>query len=307
MKKVLSISIGAPHRDHAVTMTLGGERLSVERRGTNGDLDRAVALYRELDGAVDAFGVGGIDFYLQVGERRYHWREAGRIRAAVKRSKVTDGNGLRGILSRRAVQAAEQHLEREGRSLKGMTALKTTACARYSLASALVEAGCDVTFGDLMFALNLPIPLRDLRSVRRLGAAMLPAVTRVPFRWLYSVGESQAAPPRPRWQEYFRRAQLIAGDFLQIREFMPDDLRGKVVVTNTTTRRDVEDLRERGVHLLVTETPRIEGRSFGSNVLEAMLLAVTDKPQEQVTADELTAALDRFELRPGVEVLNPST
>jgi len=37
------------------------ERVSVERGGTDGDIEKAAQLYWELDGKVDAFGVGGAD------------------------------------------------------------------------------------------------------------------------------------------------------------------------------------------------------------------------------------------------------
>jgi hypothetical protein len=46
-----------------------------------------------------------------------------------------------------------------------------------------------------------------------------------------------------------------------------------------------------------TETPRIKGHSFGSNVLEAMLLFVINKPQDQVPEEDLSAALERYDLR----------
>jgi hypothetical protein len=49
---------------------------------------------------------------------------------------------------------------------------------------------------------------------------------------------------------------------------------GKWVVTNTTTAQDVEFLRTRGVELLITSTPRLEGRTFGTNVIEATLVAL---------------------------------
>lgn len=305
MKRVLSISLGAPHRDHSAELVLAGSHLHIERRGTNGDIDRAVELYRANDGSVDAFGVGGIEFFLQVGDRRYYWRDAKRIRAAVSKSKIGDGNGVRAVLSRRAVRALEQHLAGEERSLAGMRVLKTTATARYFLAADLAAAGCHMVFGDFMFGLNLPIPVRDLRTVRRLGATLLPAVTQLPYRWLYDIGDDQSAPPKPRWQRHFDRADIIAGDFLQIRSCMPDDLSGKIIVTNTTTRRDVEELRLRRAHLLVTESPRIEGRTFGSNVIEAILLALIEKPQDQVTTADFERLIDAVDLRPGIEVLTP--
>ena len=306
MKHVVSISLGSPARDHAVEIRLLGEQVRVERRGTNGDLARAIALYRELDGTVDAFGVGGIEFYLSVANRRYYWRDAKRIRAAVRRSKIGDGNGVRPILARRAVTALERHLREQGHTLRDMTVLKTTAVARYFLAQALTDAGCDVVLGDFMFTLGLPLPVKSLAAARALARVLLPAVTQLPYRWLYTLGEEQVRPPTGKWASHYAGARIIAGDYLQIREHMPADLRGKIVITNTTTARDVEDLRQRGVWLLVTETPRLNGRTFGSNVVEGMLLALLDKPQEDVTPEDFEALIERIPLEPALEVLNTS-
>ena len=40
-------------------------------------------------------------------------------------------------------------------------------------------------------------------------------------------------------------AEIIAGDFLLMRRYLPESLEGKVIVTNTVTSKDVELLRER--------------------------------------------------------------
>jgi hypothetical protein len=307
MKHVLSVSLGSPARDHVTTVTMLGEQIRIERRGTNGDFGRAIALYQQFDGVVDAFGVGGIEYFMPVGDRRYYWRDARRIQQAIHRSKVGDGNGVRAILADRAVRALERRLNADGRTLRGMTALKTTAVARYFLAVALVEAGCAVTFGDFMFALELPIPLRSLRSVRALGRVMLPAVTQLPYRWLYMLGDAQVGEPTPKWKRHYAAAEIIAGDYLQIRSSMPRDLHGKIILTNTTTPQDVEDLRARGVHLLVTETPRLDGRSYGTNVVEAILLALMDRPQADVTSQDFADLIARIPLEPAIEELNPAT
>jgi hypothetical protein len=99
-------------------------------------------------------------------------------------------------------------------------------------------------------------------------------------------------------------ATLIAGDFVQIRQSMPADLTGKIIVTNTTTAKNVEELRDRGVKILVTTTPRLQGRSFGANVMEATLLALMDKPQSEVRSEDFTDLLDRIPMLPNIEVLN---
>ena len=305
MKKVLSISLGSSSRDHATIHEFLGEECEISRIGFNADLEKAIAAYKEYDGKVDAFGVGGVEFYLGVADKRYYFREVKRIRAAIQKSKAGDGNGVKGLLVKRALVALEAKLNEEGKTLKGMKALKTNAVDRYVMGAALVEAGCDVTFGDFMFSLGLPIPIRSLRGVRIVAATLLPIITLMPFKWFYPLGSAQDKPPEPKWEKYYNEATILAGDFVSIRAHMPDDLTGKIVLTNTTTAKNVEELRERGLHILVTSTPRLEGRSFGTNVMEATLRALIDKPDDQITEADFIDIIERIPLLPNIEVLNP--
>jgi hypothetical protein len=304
MIKILSVSLGASSRDHTTEVEFLGQRCQLSRLGTDGDFPKALELYRQYDGKVDAFGVGGTMFFLEVAGRRYYWRDIQCIRDAVKVSKIGDGNGVKSILARKAVQALERHLSSEGRTLKGMKALMTAAVDRYSMADALDRAGCRMVIGDFMFALGLPIPLHSMRMMRFLAAILLPLITRMPFHWFYPLGEAQEKEPEARWNRYYEEAELIAGDFLQIRDYMPTDLSGKIVLTNTTTRQDVENLKKRGLHLLITSTPRMEGRSFGTNVIEATLLALIDKPQSEIGQQDLLDLIERIPIEPSIEKLN---
>jgi len=304
MKKILSISLGSESRDHSTVHEFLGEKCEISRKGYNADLEKAIEAYKEYDGKVDALGVGGIEFYLGVGEKRYYFREAKEIRAAVQKSKIGDGNGIKGLLVRRALQALEVKLNEEGKTLKGMKALKTNAVDRYVMAAALVEAGCDTTFGDLMFSLDIPIPIRSLRAVRILAATLLPFITKMPFKWFYPLGSEQDNDPEPKWTKYYEEATVLAGDFVSIRASMPDDLTGMIVLTNTTTAQNVEELRERGLHILVTSTPRLEGRTFGINVMEATLRALIDKPDDEITEADFLDMIKRIPLEPNIEVLN---
>jgi len=307
LKKIVSISVGSSSRDHTTRHTFLGQECELSRQGTDGDFDKAVQRFAEMDGKVDAFGVGGVEFFLRVGKRRYYFRDVSRIRRAIKISKVGDGNGVKGLLERRAFQALEKHLnEKENKTLKGMPALLTTAVDRYGMGEAMVEAGLDLTIGDLMFTLGLPFPVRKLSTVRVLAGALLPVITYLPFSWFYALGAEQDKPPQQKWDKYYQRAQVLGGDFIQIRQFMPDDLTGKIIVTNTTTAKNVEELKKRNLHILVTVTPRLEGRSFGTNVMEATLLALMDKPQSEVTEANFLDLIERIPLEPNIEVLNPA-
>ena len=304
MKKILSISMGSSSRDHSTVHEFLGEKCEISRIGFNADLKKVLEAYAEYDGKVDAFGVGGLEFYLSVAERRYYFREVKKIRAVVKKSKIGDGNRIKGILVKRSISALEAKLNEEGKTLRGMKAFKTNAVERYMIADALVNAGCELVCGDFMFSLGLPIPVRKLSTVRFLGALLLPIITQMPFKWFYPLGSAQDKPPEPKWEKYYAEADILAGDFVSIRAHMPDDLRGKIILTNTTTAKNVEELRERGAHLLVTSTPRLEGRTFGTNVMEATLLALLDKPEDEITTADMQNLIERIPLEPNIEVLN---
>lgn len=300
MKKVLSISIGSSSRDHTTEAEFLGQHFWLSRQGTDGDLDKAVQMYREYDGKVDAFGVGGCEFYLQVQGRRYYFREIKRIREAVKISKIGDGNGLKHILEPLAIPALREH----GIDLRDKKALKTTAVDRYGLAKALVDAGCEVTFGDLMFALDVPIPLYSLRSIHILAAVLLPVITQLPYKWVYPTGAKQDKPPSQKYRRFYEEVEIIAGDFMQIWSHLPDDLSGKIIITNTTTEKNVEELQKRNLHILVTTTPRLGGRSFGTNVMEAMCRCLIDKPDDQIVEADFRDLIERIPLKPQVHMLN---
>jgi hypothetical protein len=300
MKHVLSPSLGSSTRDHTSDTEFLGEHFRLSRRGTDANYDRFIQMYRDYDGKVDAFGVGGAEFHCQVGDRRYPFRQAKPIRQAVRLSKIGDGNGIKHLLAPYALLA----LRDRGVVLRGKKGLKSNAVDRYGMAKALVDAGCEVTFGDLMFALNIPIPVRSLRTVRILAAVLLPVVTQAPFRWLYPLGDEQEKAPSRRYSRFYQEADIIAGDFLQVWSNLPDDLSEKIIVTNTTTARNVEALQNRGLWLLVTTTPRLGGRSFGTNVIEAACRCLVDKPDSEITDEDFVDLIERVPLRPEIHVLN---
>ena len=108
MKKIISISVGSSARDHTTRHTFLGQECEISRQGTNGDFKKAIELYKELDGKVDAFGIGGVEFFLQVEDKKYYFRDVKRIRNAIKISKAGDGNGVKGLLERRAFEYLEK-------------------------------------------------------------------------------------------------------------------------------------------------------------------------------------------------------
>ncbi len=297
MKTVVSVSLGSSSRDHRAEVTLLGEAFDSSRVGSDGSIERATERLRALDGTVDAIGLGGIDVYLYAGTKRYALRDGLRLLEAVKRTPVADGSGLKNTLERAAVRYLRDDL---GYDLRGRRVLMVSALDRFGMAQALVDAGADVLFGDFIFALDLDKPVRDLTEFERLAEKYLPDACKLPFQFFYPTGRKQDRPPQPKYAEYYDEADVIAGDYHFMRQFMPDRLDGKLILTNTVTENDVAELRARGAAQLVTTTPDFGGRSFGTNVIEAALLAMLGKRWDQVQPADYERLLRDLALRPRV-------
>ena len=297
MKRVVSVSLGSSSRDHRANVTFLGEEFDISRVGTDGKLDAALAMVRELDGHVDAIGLGGIDVYLYAGRHRYALRDGLRLLEAAKITPIVDGSGLKNTLEREAVAFMQRDL---GIDLRGKRVLMVSALDRFGMAQALVDAGADVLFGDFIFALDKDMPVRGLAEFEELAEKYLPDACKLPFQFFYPTGKKQEKPPEPKYPHYYEEADIIAGDFHFMRQFMPDRLDGKIVLTNTVTTGNVEDLAVRGVKMLITTTPEIAGRSFGTNVLEAALLALLGKAWSDVVPADYEGLLRELGLKPRV-------
>jgi hypothetical protein len=299
MKRAVSISIGSSKRDKAVEVKLLGETVRIERIGTNGDMQKAAELFQELDGKVDAFGLGGADLGLLVDKKFYPLHSVQPIVRHVKKTPLVDGEGLKNTLENRAVGYLH---EKTGDYIKEKRAFVTVGTDRWGMTDSFLKAGYDCVFGDFMFALEVPIPLRSESALKTMAAVVAPIATRLPFEWVYPSGEKQELRT-PKWEKYFQWASVVAGDFHYIKRNMPNDMHGKVIVTNTTTPEDIELLKQVGIKYLVTTTPVFDGRSFGTNMLEAALIAAAGKGRK-LTHAELNQIIDELKLEPQIRELN---
>jgi len=302
VKEIAGVSIGSSRRDHSVEIELAGEVFRLSREGTDGDIGRAVARIAELDGHVDAFGLGGIDLFLHAAGRDYYFREARRFRQAAKKTPILDGSGLKGAAEGDIVRFMREDL---GLSLEGKRVLVPSAVDRWGMAMAFADAGCEMVYGDLLWALGIPKMLRSRKWLERVVHVLAPVAVQLPFKWLYEAeaDDTTETKAQSKHADLYRSADIIAGDYKYVRRYMPEEMSGKWVVTNTTTAADVGFLRSRGVSLLLTTTPRLSGRSFGTNVIEAMLVAL-DGAGGALTAERYMELLREIGFAPDYQWLN---
>lgn len=301
MKRVVSVSLGSPKGDKKVTATLMGEEFEISRVGTNGDMAKFAELVRELDGNVDAIGLGGIDLYLYAaGGKRYTIRDAAKLAKNAKISPVVDGSGIKNTLERETVEWLQKKKIVDFTDKK---VLVVCGVDRFGMAESISKLAKSTIFGDLMFNVGIPIPIRSYATLNIVARTLLPIVCALPFQWIYPTGEKQEKIT-PKHENYFRWADVIAGDYKIIGRFMPPPesgaLAGKTIITNTLTPADMENLKARGVSRVITYTIEVDGRTFATNVFEGVVVALSGKKPEDMTPQDYLDMLKKMDWAPNV-------
>ena len=300
MKRVVSVSLGTSKRDKTHTCEILGETFQIVRRGTDGSKEKFRALLGELDGHVDALGVGGADIYVATAKRKYAFREIVDLVSGAKKTPVVDGSGLKHTLERETVY----RLQREGTvDFAKEKVLLVSAVDRYGMAQALDEVCPNVVYGDLLFGVGLPIPIRSYKAVSNLASVLLPLVTLCPIQWFYPTGSKQEER-KPKSKPVFDEATLVCGDWHYIRRYAPDKMPGKTILTQTLRKDDLEWLKGTGAWRAITTTPEMAGETFATNVMEGVIVTLAGKHPRDMTDEDYLRVLAELGWSPHVIELN---
>ena len=158
MKHVIGVSLGSSSRDKSVEIQIAGEKILIERIGTNGNIAEAIKIIRHFDGKVDSFGLGGCDFGMLVNEKYYRFRSIKQIAQFATKTPISDGIGLKNILELQTASFLDKTRsnfpEKHEKSV-----LLVNAVSRWGMAKSFINAGYRCTYGDLMFSLGIPLSI----------------------------------------------------------------------------------------------------------------------------------------------------
>jgi hypothetical protein len=293
-KRVVSVSLGSSSRNASAELEVLGQPFVLERIGTDGSMQKAAQLLSELDGKVAAFGLGGTDLQIVAGDRRYAFKDIQKLAAHAKITPIVDGGGLKHTLERMAVAQLEPVVGWQGRKT-----LMVSAVDRFGMAQALDQAGADMVYGDIIYGVGLDFPIRSLPALERTAHLVLPVITNLPFEWFYPTGAKQESAVRDWRKKYYDWAEVVAGDTHYVKRYAPENLSGKTFLTQTITSADVEAFKKAGLKRLIATTPKLNGRNFGNNVMEAFFVALAGK-NRSLTPQEYTEYIQQLEFVPEV-------
>ncbi|MFO7631098.1 MAG: serine carboxypeptidase [Caldilinea sp.] len=303
MKRIVVIHLDDAEYDEIVRFL--GQEIEIRHCGCSGDAEQARTLIAEHDGKVDAIALEGLPAQLQLGSI-YRSHEIGAtLPAAANQTPVVDGSGIRPGLERWAVILAD-------RAQPGIFAekrvLMTPGLNHSGLVQALTRHTTSIRYADPIVYFGLPaVPLVGARSTLEQAATLtLEQLKDAPFRRLLP---QPGEPGHERSSEPFRNVDIIAGDIGAVRRYAPERLSHKTVVVESAEQVDVDDLRRRGVSILVTLMPSLNpdddlGR-WSAATVEAVLVALRRNRNQPLSEDTYLDLMADIHWSPAIRYLQP--
>ncbi len=290
MKTVIGISLGAKQQDFEFRTRLLGQALRVRRLGTDGDLAKAGRLLREWDSRADAVGLG-----LAKGGRvgSGDARRAARLRALVTRAPVSNGARLSDVLLEWAVRHAQSTL---GHYFDNTKVLFFNGLSHQKLASTMSEYTPNLHFADPVLQLGAPKLLTSLTALNLYASGMHYVADWLPRRGLNPALLEQWAQHVLR--RAVRHATVLVAPVHELDAFGLEELAGKTIVTHTVNEARLAAFRDKGVHLVIDGAPMVRGHAIDPSLLDAMILAATDRHGGDLLDDEYLEILGAEEMQP---------
>jgi len=303
MKKILMLHLGDD--EEIATISFLNHAIEIRRLGTGGDPDRAGACIAEYDGKVDAIALEGFTAQLKLGaESRVHAIGAA-LKSATAQTPIVDGGGVRDGLERWAVMLAD-------RAQPGIFAekivLMTPGLNHAGLIDELNKHSRTIRYADPFVFFNLPdFPLvGSKQTLERAAGLTLDRLHDAPFRRLHPLA---GTPNAHRPESPFHSADILAGDIGAIRRYAPALLERKTIVVEYATAEDLEDLRERGVSIVVTLMPSLDGKGelgrWSAATIEAVFAALRPDPTVPLSEDTYLDLMANLDWTPAIRYLRP--
>lgn len=303
MKEVVVIHLNTGEETETVHFL--GQEVRIRRIGCGGDAERARSVIAQYDGRVDAIGLEGYPAELELGGVRVLHEVGSTLPAAASRTPVVDGGGIRPGLERWGVILAD-------RAQPGIFSQKRTLLVpglnHGGLAQSLERRTPHLRYADPEIFFALP-DFPGVGSKRTREQAVRPTLEYLKSQPFRRIQPQAGKPGQPRAAAPFDWADVLAGDIGAIRRYAPQELKRKTVVVEWATEEDVEDLRRRGVSILVTMMPALDGSNglgrWSAATAEAVLVALRARPDLPLNEDTYLDLMADIHWTPHIRYLQP--
>ncbi|MCG3191120.1 MAG: hypothetical protein DIJKHBIC_00345 [Thermoanaerobaculia bacterium] len=295
MKQVIGISLGASKHDFEFETNFMGQRLNVRRLGTNGSTAKAVRLLKYWEPAAASIGLGIVKDKYTVGSERYIEKDSFKLKNVVWSIPVTTGGRLGDILMEWALRRVQNSL---GGYFNNAKVLFFSGMTNFKLAQAMAEYTQNISFADPLIQLGIPKLLTSLDALQ-----LYTSGAHYVLDW--TLPGVMTSTPVKEWTNFLLRkamhaATVVVAPVHELDELGSEELSGKTIITSTVNDERIERFKEKGVHMVVDGSPLMFDHVLGPSLLDAMILAATEKRPSQILEDDYLEIITELGLEPRI-------
>jgi hypothetical protein len=267
------------------------------RVGTDGDARQAAQLIREWRNQVDAIGLGRVREHYTVGTDHFIRPETRKLEKLAGETPVTTGSRLREIVQEWTLRSAQTEL---GNIFNNAKVLFLSGTLNYRLASIMSEFTDNLSFADPISQFGLANLLHSLQALELYAAGSHPVLrfesgrelvpSLAPFKFFNHLVLRRAV----------KDAHVVVAPYEQLQHYGRDELDGKTIITSTVSAGREAELRDKGVRLVLDCSIQVLKETVGLNLVEAMIMAVLEKPSAEINHDDYLEIFTDLDLRPRI-------
>ncbi|MCA9924515.1 MAG: hypothetical protein KC421_19195, partial [Anaerolineales bacterium] len=219
------------------------------------------------------------------------------------KTAVVDGNGIRAGLERWGIILGDRA---EPGIFSQKRVLMVPGVNHRGMSQALGQRSSAIRYADPVAYFALPyFPGVGARhTLDQAAAPTLEQLKQFPFRRLQpqagQAGTKRSTKP-------FKWADILAGDMGAIRRYAPQNLKRKTVVVEWASDADLDDLRGRGVSIVVTLMPSLTEQNglgrWSAATIEAVLAALRSDQDAPLTEDTYLDLMANIQWSPAIRYL----
>ncbi|MDJ0991578.1 MAG: hypothetical protein QNI85_16265 [Desulfobacterales bacterium] len=304
MRHIIQISLGPRLDDTEFKTVFLKQRFSVQRLGTDGDVEQASDLLLKWNKKADAIALGGIrDAQSKVPTSAFKRDLARLLELGAKlETPVTSGDMLRLV----GHEWSLRHIQFKFGNNYFNNARVFFFSGRSSrpIAKVMAEYTENLTFADALLENLIPRMVGGWKGFKRSSGLLRGVLDWVPGKNMVTDSEPVRSMIANVTRQAVQKSHILVvphhGFFKYLDHYTVEDLQAKTVITSAVYDDRVDYLKDKGVDVIIDTTPKLLSQVAGVSVLEAILRVAFDVPKGEGSDDELLEIISNMQMEPRV-------
>jgi len=304
VKRIIQISLGPSLDDNEFETRFLDQPFSIQRFGTDGDVELASDLLLQWNKKADAIALGSVRLATAAGPK------AGADKALAKLLKlgaklqtpVTTGDTLRKV----GHEWSLRHIQFKfgNNYFNNARVFFFSGVASLSIARVMAEYTENLQFADPLLESGVPKFINNLKDLSLYTGHLRSAMNWIPGKDVVASSEPVRAMSDYLMRKAIQDAHILVvphADFFRFLDhYTSEELNRKTVITSTAYDDRIDYLKDKGVSVVIDTTPKLLENTVGVSVLEALLMVAFDIGQEDDRDDELLEIISNLQMDPCV-------